>query len=129
MSGKVISSLSVGNEFSRLRQVIIGQGSPYQQDKTQAAAEMSEFPFVPDTDRREEVLALIYPTEEILIGEYSDYIAALESSGLRVPEGLSRAAGVSRRPLPAQPAAPGLLSQPTGPGASADSSAKPRRQP
>ena len=53
MSGKIIPSLSVDNEFSRLRQVIIGQGSPYQQDKTQVAAEMSEFPFVPDTDRRE----------------------------------------------------------------------------
>jgi N-dimethylarginine dimethylaminohydrolase len=84
MSGKVISSLAVNDEFSRLRQVIIGQGSPYQRDKTQVAAEMSEFPFVPDTDRREAVLALTYPTEEILIGEYADYIATLEKHGIEV---------------------------------------------
>ncbi|MCP4335181.1 MAG: hypothetical protein GY785_21205 [Gammaproteobacteria bacterium] len=77
MSANNISSLSVGNEFSRLRQVIIGQGSPYQLDKAQVAAEMSEFPFVPATDRREEVLTLTYPDEEILLGEYADYIAAL----------------------------------------------------
>ena len=84
MRGKVISSLSIDNEFSRLRQIIIGQGSPYQQDKAQVAAEMSDFPFVPATDRREEVLALTYPDEEILLGEYADYIAALEKHGIEV---------------------------------------------
>jgi N-dimethylarginine dimethylaminohydrolase len=84
MKGKVISSLSVNDEFSRLRQVIIGQGTPYQRDKIQVAAEMVEFPFVPDTDRRETVLALTYPTEEILIGEYADYVATLEKHGVEV---------------------------------------------
>lgn len=84
MTANIISSFSVDNEFSRLRQVIIGQGSPYQQDKAQVAAEMSEFPFVPATDRREEVLALTYPTEEILLGEYADYIAVLEKHDVEV---------------------------------------------
>ncbi|MCP4766415.1 MAG: hypothetical protein GY875_09090 [Gammaproteobacteria bacterium] len=84
MSAKIIASLSVNNEFSRLSQVIIGQGSPFQQDKAQVAAEMSEFPFVPDTDRRQEVLALTYPGEEVLLGEYADYIATLEKHGIEV---------------------------------------------
>ncbi len=39
---------------------------------------------VPDTDRRQEVLALSYPTEEILLGEYTEYIAVLEKHGIEV---------------------------------------------
>ncbi len=84
MRDRTISSLSVNDEFSRLQQVIIGQGSPYQRDKEQVAAEMSEFPLVPDTDRREAVLALIYPNEETLVAEYADYIATLEKHGVEV---------------------------------------------
>jgi N-dimethylarginine dimethylaminohydrolase len=84
MSGKAISSISIKNEFSRLRQVIIGQGSPYQRDKAKVAAEMSEFPFVPDTDRREEVLALTYPEEEILANEYAEYVDVLEKHDVEV---------------------------------------------
>ena len=79
-----LSSIGVHDEFSTLATVIIGLGSPYQRDKQQAAIEMEEFPFVPDTARREQVLAMIYPTEEILMREYTDYIAALEKYGIEV---------------------------------------------
>ena len=47
-------TLSIEDEFSTLRRVIIGLGSPYQTDKEQIASEMSEFPFVPNTDRKPE---------------------------------------------------------------------------
>ena len=53
-----IACLSINDEFSALARVIIGLGAPYQRDKQQVAREMEEFPFVPDTDRRAEVLAL-----------------------------------------------------------------------
>jgi N-dimethylarginine dimethylaminohydrolase len=79
-----VTSLSISDEFSRLKQVIIGQGSPYLQDKAQVAAEMSEFPFIPQTDRRDEVLALSYPTEKILIREYADYIDRLDKHNVDV---------------------------------------------
>ena len=84
MNASTTTSLSVQDEFSQLKQVIIGQGSPYQRDKEQVAAEMSQFPLVPDTDRRDEVLALAYPSEEALIGEYADYVATLEKHGVEV---------------------------------------------
>ena len=77
-------TISIENEFSTLRRVIIGLGSPYQTDKEQVASEMAEFPFVPNTDRKPEVLALTYPTEEILLPEYADYVAALEKYGVEV---------------------------------------------
>lgn len=79
-----ITSISVDDEFSTLKKVIIGLGSPYQRDKQQVAGEMQEFPFVPDTERREQVLALTYPTEGILIREYLDYVTTLENYGVEV---------------------------------------------
>jgi N-dimethylarginine dimethylaminohydrolase len=77
-------TISIDDEFSKLRRVIIGLGSPYQTNKEQMASEMSEFPFVPDTDRKPEVLALTYPTEEILLSEYADYVEVLERYGVEV---------------------------------------------
>ena len=76
--------LSIEDEFSTLRRVIIGLGSPYQTNKEQIASEMSEFPFVPNTDRKPEVLALTYPSEEILLPEYADYVDVLERYGVEV---------------------------------------------
>lgn len=78
------ASISVHNEFSTLKKVIIGLGSPYQRDKSQIANEMQEYPFLPDTPWKEQVLALAYPTEDILTREYVDYIAALEKYGVEV---------------------------------------------
>ena len=74
----------IANEFSSLKKVIIGLGAPYQRDKTQVSAEMQEFPFVPDTARKAEVLALTYPSETQLQREYADYIATLEKYGVDV---------------------------------------------
>lgn len=79
-----MSRVSISDEFSYLKRVIIGCGSPYQSDKTLVANEISEFPFIPNTDRREEVLALSYPTETILQHEYDGYIATLEKYGVEV---------------------------------------------
>lgn len=76
--------LSASDEYSRLRQVVIGLGAPYQRDKVQVAREMAEFPLVPDTERRAEVLALAYPDEQILLGEYAGYVATLEKHGVEV---------------------------------------------
>jgi len=77
-------ALSIEDEFSTLRRVIIGLGSPYQTNKEQIASQMAEFPFVPNTDRKPEVLALTYPTEEILLPEYAGYVDVLESYGVEV---------------------------------------------
>ncbi|MCP4331727.1 MAG: hypothetical protein GY785_03640 [Gammaproteobacteria bacterium] len=77
-------TISIDDEFSQLQRVIIGLGSPYQTDKTQVASEMSEFPFVPNTDRKPQVLTLTFPTEEILLLEYADYVDVLESYGVEV---------------------------------------------
>ena len=77
-------TISIKDEFSTLRRVIIGHGSPYQTHKEQVASEMAEFPFVPNTDRKPEVLALTYPTEEILLPEYAGYVDVLESYGVEV---------------------------------------------
>ena len=77
-------TISIEDEFSTLRRVIIGLGSPYQTNKEQIASEISEFPFVPNTDRKPEVLALTYPTEEILLQEYADYVDVLERYGVEV---------------------------------------------
>ena len=79
-----MSSVSVNNEFSRLEQVIIGLGSPYLRDKEQVAREMAEFPLLPNTARKQEVLALTYPSEAILLAEYSAYVATLEKYGVKV---------------------------------------------
>lgn len=76
--------ISIEDEFSPLQRVIVGLGSPYQRDKERTAAEMREFPFVPETDRKAEVLALSYPTEEILQTEYAGYVATLERYGVEV---------------------------------------------
>ncbi len=76
--------LSIQDEYSRLARVIIGRGAPYQRDKKQVAAEMAQFPLLPDTARREEVLALTYPTEQALLREYSDYSATLQKHGVEV---------------------------------------------
>ena len=78
------SPISIEDEFSPLKKVIIGLGPPYQQNKEQVAYEMAEFPLVPNTTRKEEVLALTYPTESILIPEYEDYVAILEKYGVEV---------------------------------------------
>ena len=77
-------TLSIDDEFSKLRRVVIGLGAPYQTDKEQMASEMSEFPFVPNTARKPEVLALTYPTEDILLPEYADYVGVLERYGVEV---------------------------------------------
>jgi N-dimethylarginine dimethylaminohydrolase len=77
-------TLRIDDEHGRLRQVIIGLGAPYQRDKQQVAREMKEFPLVPETDRRAEVLALTYPSEEILLREYADYVAVLQKHGVEV---------------------------------------------
>lgn len=76
--------LAIEDEFSKLQRVIIGLGSPYQRDKARVAAEMQEFPLVPDTARKTEVLALTYPTEKILQFEYAGYAATLEKYGVEV---------------------------------------------
>ena len=77
-------SLSIGNEFGALKSVVIGLGSPYQRDKQQVAAEMREFPLVPDTERRAEVLALTYPDESLLIEEYAGYVSTLRDYAVDV---------------------------------------------
>jgi N-dimethylarginine dimethylaminohydrolase len=74
----------VEDEFSRLQRVIVGLGAPYQRDRQRACVEMAEFPLVPDTARKAEVLDLSYPTEEILQREYADYVVTLEKHGVRV---------------------------------------------
>jgi len=76
--------LSIQNEYAPLQRVVIGRGSPYQRDKAQVAAEMNEFPQVPDTDRRQEVLNLSYPSEVELVHEYRDFVAVLERYGVKV---------------------------------------------
>jgi len=82
--GQSATPVSVHDEYSKLVSVIIGLGSPYQPDKAQVAGEMHEFPFLPDTARRAEVLALTYPTEIILKREYANFVAVLEKYGVEV---------------------------------------------
>jgi N-dimethylarginine dimethylaminohydrolase len=77
-------SVSVNDEFSRLERVIIGLGAPYLRDRKRVAGEMAEFPQVPNTERRQEVLALSYPSEAILLEEYRAYVATLEKYGVEV---------------------------------------------
>lgn len=74
----------IEDEFSPLKKVIIGLGTPYQQNKEQVLNEMVEFPLVPNTARKREVLALTYPTEAILLPEYVDYVTTLEKYGVEV---------------------------------------------
>lgn len=77
-------NLHIRDEFSRLRSVIIGLAAPYQRDKSRIAEEMREFPQVPDTDRKAEVLALDYPDETLLLREYADFVELLESHAVEV---------------------------------------------
>jgi N-dimethylarginine dimethylaminohydrolase len=79
-----MAAISINDEFSQLQRVIIGLGAPYQTNKNQVASEMAEFPFVPNTDRKQEVLSLTYPTEEILLREYADYVGILEKYDIEV---------------------------------------------
>ena len=76
--------ITIHDEFSTLRKVIIGLGSPYQRDKAKVAREIQEFPLIPNTDRKQEVLDLTYPSEEILDREYAEYVAILEKYGVEV---------------------------------------------
>ena len=76
--------ISITDEFSALKTAIIGLASPYQRDKARVAAEMNEFPFVPDTARKAEVIALAYPDEDLLEREYADYVATLGKYGVEV---------------------------------------------
>lgn len=76
--------ISIEDEFSSLQSVIIGLGAPYQQDKQRVSAELREFPQLPDTARKAEVLELTYPTEDLLRGEYADFVGKLESRGVEV---------------------------------------------
>jgi N-dimethylarginine dimethylaminohydrolase len=78
------SPVRVNSEFADLRRVIIGLGAPYLRDKAQVAREMADFPLLPDTSRKAEVLALEYPDEELLIKEYGDYVGILEKYGVEV---------------------------------------------
>ena len=78
------SAISIQNEFSTLKRVILGLGSPYQRDREKVAAEMQEFPLVPNTARKKQVLALDYPTEGLLIQEYAEFSAVLERYGAEV---------------------------------------------
>ena len=84
MNKQVVDSVSVDNEFSRLKTVIIGLGSPYQRNKTHVASQMNEFPQVPDTDLKKQVLEMTYPTEDLLIPEYRAFVALLEKYGVNV---------------------------------------------
>lgn len=79
-----LSAFSVHNEFSTLSSTIIGLGAPYQHDREQVANEISQFPFIPETDKKKAVLALTYPSEDILIPEYRDYVAVLHKYGVEV---------------------------------------------
>jgi hypothetical protein len=79
-----LPAISIEDEYSNLKKVITGLASPYQRDKDQVATEMWEFPFVPNTDRKAEVLALTYPTEAQLRLEYANYVATLEKYGVDV---------------------------------------------
>ncbi len=79
-----MTSLCINDETASLRKVIIGLGAPYQRDKEKVAAEMSEFPLVPNTSRRDEVLALTYPVESDLIDEYAGFQKTLENYGIEV---------------------------------------------
>ena len=76
--------IQIVDEFSPLKRVILGLGAPFQRDKERVAAEMAEFPLVPDTPLKDQVLALTYPTEEQLVKEYADYVAALEKYDIEV---------------------------------------------
>lgn len=74
----------INDEFSPLQRVVIGLGAPYQRDKSRVATEMAEFPFLPRTEWREDILALRYPTEHGLTREFDDYVAALRKYGVEV---------------------------------------------
>ena len=79
-----LPNISIHDEFSSLQRVIIGLGAPYLRDKDKVSAEITEFPFIPDTARKAEVLALTYPTEANLLQEYIGYVAALKKHGVEV---------------------------------------------
>jgi N-dimethylarginine dimethylaminohydrolase len=87
-----LSPVRVDNEFAALERVVIGLGAPYQRDKAQVAREMAEFPLLPNTARKAEVLALDYPDEELLLKEYGDYVGVLAKYGVEVLRADPRAA-------------------------------------
>ncbi len=76
--------LNVIDEHAILNRVIVGLGAPYQRDKDKVAGEMQEFPFLPNTEWREQILRLEYPTEQGLIAEFDAYVTALERHGVEV---------------------------------------------
>lgn len=76
--------VSISNEFSELKKVIVGLGEPYLQNKEQVANELNQFPLIPNTDRKADVLLLDYPTEDQLIDEYKDYVATLKKYDIEV---------------------------------------------
>ncbi|MBX2869794.1 MAG: hypothetical protein KTR18_14035 [Acidiferrobacterales bacterium] len=76
--------IHISNEFSRLKKIIIGCGSPYQRDKEKVAREMHQFPLIPQTAWREQVLALSYPPEEQLIQEFKNYVEILQRNQILV---------------------------------------------
>lgn len=84
MNARSPIKLGINDETAPLRRVIVGLGTPYQRDKHQVASEMQEFPLVPETDRKDEVLALAYPDETLLIREYADFVAVLEKHAVEV---------------------------------------------
>ena len=77
-------NLLINDEFSTLKKVIIGLGAPYQRDKERVSHEMSQFPMVPNTAWKEQVLSLSYPTEAQLIQEYDSYVSILKKHGVEV---------------------------------------------
>ena len=84
MSTNPALPLAINDEFSTLQRVMIGLGAPYQTDKEQVANEMQEFPFIPNTDRKAEVLALTYPEEATLTREFADFVAVLQRYDIAV---------------------------------------------
>lgn len=79
-----MTEISIFDEFSELKKVIVGLGTPYLQNKEQVANEINQFPLIPNTDRKADVLSLRYPTEDQLIEEYDTYVSTLEKYDIEV---------------------------------------------
>ncbi len=75
---------NVNNECSTLKQVIVGLGAPYHPDKMLAAGHQSEYTFIPETDRKQAVLALEYPDEALLLKEFRGFVAILRQFHVEV---------------------------------------------
>lgn len=76
--------LSISDKFSQLKRVIIGLGSPYLADREKAASAIQQFTMLPETVHKKEVLDLTYPTEELLVQEYDNFISVLEKHDVEV---------------------------------------------